>query len=224
MLGLAEDVYAAEIEGGLIILDLKRDDYTFLAPENAEIIIGLLERPTKAHVGTHSDDALQELMRAGLVTADAVARPAKKIVQAAFLQEVPRLLGRERPRITTAHILNFARSWVQAQFMLKCLPLRYVAARVKRRRAGLAEPVPERLEELVDVFRRLRPLVFKRGDRCLLNSLSLINFLACYGIDARWRFGVRLFPFQAHAWAQGETILYDDMPTLIHEYAVIFEA
>lgn len=57
---------------------------------------------------------------------------------------------------------------------------------------------------------KLRPLLFTAHDRCLHDSLALVNFLASESVSATWVIGVRTDPFAAHAWVQtGDLVLND---------------
>jgi hypothetical protein len=58
------------------------------------------------------------------------------------------------------------------------------------------------LQELVRIFSYLRPFVFTASKQCLLNSLTLLEFLAKYDLHPRWVFGVQISPFLAHCWVQ----------------------
>ena len=63
-------------------------------------------------------------------------------------------------------------------------------------------------------YETLRPFVFTAREKCLLDSLALVMFLAKDGLLPRWVIGVRTGPFGAHSWVQcGTTVLNDQ-----HEY------
>lgn len=227
MLGLTKHSYAAEIAGGLVFLNLKGDTYTYLAPEDAAVILPMLrgdlgEFEAPAGVG---DSIVDELVNAGLVTADPTGRPLRPIRYDQVLDEQPRLIGPDRPRVRPTHVWNFLRSVFEARAMLSLLPLHRVVALVKTRRSRISRAVPAHsAEQLTEIYRRLRPLLFSRNDKCLLDSLSLIHFLARYRVPAQWRFGVRLEPFKAHAWVQDDRTVFDDMAANVHAYTVILEA
>src|SRR4029077_20284199 len=60
----------------------------------------------------------------------------------------------------------------------------------KRRAGGGTESVDfDRVRQLVEQFFRLRIFFFCSKSECLFDSLSLLNFLARYGIHADWVFG-----------------------------------
>src|SRR6185437_1323487 len=88
-----------------------------------------------------------------------------------------------------------------------------VVRRVERRRArrsGVARYSVERTRSLIEGFRYLKPFIFSARERCLFESLVIIDFLAHHGVFANWVFGVRTAPFAAHCWVQqGEYLLND---------------
>ena len=68
---------------------------------------------------------------------------------------------------------------------------------------GIPRVMPmKRLQLAMVTFNKLRPLVFTARDRCLLDSLALINFLAAQQLYPSWVLGVKTSPFRAHSWVQ----------------------
>lgn len=228
MLKLTKRAYAAEISGGLIFLNLRRDSYTYLAPEDAAEILSMLRGVVGCSLGEieqTGSSIVDELRLAGLVTTDRAGKPFRPISYDSVMNEQPRLIGPDRPRIQPGHVWNFLWSVSLARMMLSCLPLHWVVGFVEKRRVRDLQVVnTHSAAQLTEIYRRLRPLLFSRNDRCLLDSLSLINFLRRYHVRASWCFGVRLEPFKAHAWAQDDHTIFDDMAANIHSFTVILEA
>lgn len=52
--------------------------------------------------------------------------------------------------------------------------------------------------------------MFRSNNACLFDSLTLINFLAYFGIFPQWIFGVRSDPFAAHCWVQQDGMVFND--------------
>lgn len=46
--------------------------------------------------------------------------------------------------------------------------------------------------------------------KCLIRSFMLLRLLRRHGLDARWVFAVRTWPFEAHCWLQAGTTVLDD--------------
>jgi hypothetical protein len=70
------------------------------------------------------------------------------------------------------------------------------------------EPGPEMLRR-VDSFHRWADWT-PGPAKCLVRSFLLLRHLRRHGLDARWVFAVRTWPFEAHCWIQaGQTVLND---------------
>lgn len=83
-----------------------------------------------------------------------------------------------------------------------------------------APPAPATVRRAA-AFARLLPWTPFQGE-CLFRSFMLLRFLQLAGQDARWVFGVRTWPFQAHCWLQvGETVL-DDSADRVAPFTPIF--
>jgi hypothetical protein len=71
----------------------------------------------------------------------------------------------------------------------------------------------QRLSEAATAFNRVRPYV-PIEMRCLVDSLSLVKFLAKRGLHAHLVMGVACDPFSAHAWVQhGSLVLNETVGT-----------
>ena len=111
------------------------------------------------------------------------------------------------------HIWRFVRAVLFAAYALRCTKLHRIVKRVSRRKAQRARPIDARqLFRLMTLYGRLRPLLYARKDTCLLHSVAVIEFLACYDIYPDWVLGVRDSPFQAHSWLQHEGQTLTDSP------------
>lgn len=113
--------------------------------------------------------------------------------------------------------LRFTRSVASAALGLRYRSLLTITKSVAVRRTRLLGPRAESLEAMtpaVAAYDRLRPFILTARAQCLLDSLTLIGFLARSGFAPRWVVGVRTGPFAAHSWVQnGNTVLNDQ-----HEY------
>jgi hypothetical protein len=77
------------------------------------------------------------------------------------------------------------------------------------------------MAKTVDLFRQLRPFVFAAEGRCLLHALTLVNFLASYGLYPDWVIGVATQPWDAHSWVQWGNCLLDSNPEKVCKYTPI---
>jgi hypothetical protein len=62
---------------------------------------------------------------------------------------------------------------------------------------------------------------YSRPNACLLDSLSLLHFLARFHIFPSWVFGVIAEPFQAHCWLQWRDLVLNDSLPHIEGYTPI---
>ena len=233
MLRLSPNVHATEINGALIFLNLRDDSYQYLSPQDAKPVLVRLKEETVCRSGvsdngpchiTSVHPLIDELKQSGLVTESDSGHRFVQFQQDYAIEELPRLIGPDRPRIGIGHLLNFIRAVLEARAILSLLPLHRVVALARRRKHRLAYATPgHSAEQMTEIYRRLRPVLFSRQDRCLIDSLGLMRFLQLYGVKASLRFGVKLEPFKAHAWVQHEGTVFDDMPANVDRFNVILE-
>src|SRR5262249_22414647 len=115
-------------------------------------------------------------------------------------------------------------AWIRATLQLKLCPLARIVARVARRKEARFRGSPFDLSgarSLVHTFRALRPWVYTTLDRCLLDSLVLIEFLALHDQFPTWVIGVRTGPFAAHSWVQYDRYVLNGAPTFVRAFTPI---
>jgi hypothetical protein len=138
--------------------------------------------------------------------------------------DLPRAVVEARGALRPVDLIYFALACTQAVWLLKRQPLEVIASRVTAARRN-DEPL-----DLVDafgrvqVFRRLRRLVFSEKDRCLLNALALVLFLRRYGHFPLFVIGVKTRPFGAHSWVQHQQILLEGDPASVCHFVPILVA
>jgi hypothetical protein len=111
-----------------------------------------------------------------------------------------------------------------ARWSLKHRPIKEVvqAAHLRKKRAATAPAADvAKLRELVTAFVHMRPLFCTARDACLLDSVTLMHFLARYGVFPTWVFGVRTEPFYAHCWVQQGDYVFNDTPDFINGFSSI---
>jgi len=189
------------VDARAVFLDLRRDRYLCLAPE--------LEAGLRALV----DDG-----------APARAEDAERLTRTGLLEAAPRLVRPIRP-CAAARPRSGALEVEGPTAGDPAPPLVEVAWRLARRHAGgrrtlirnleswrrPADP-PARAPATASLARSFaaarRRLPLQRA--CLPDSLALIDFLAARGLAAQLVIGVRLHPFQAHAWVERDGALLSD--------------
>lgn len=224
---LTKQSFVCLTDNTLVFLDLQKDKYSCLEQQHTQPVSKLLGLPIAgAYESTSGDklstinkeaaDVVQDLIENGLATQDAnKGKQAKFIPADTKLQEMLGYPPGEGPKINAVHIFNFFKALIIAKVSREFLPIEYTVNRVKRRKdrytaKGGTETDYKRINELVEVYKILKPLFVTVKDECLFNSLFLIEFLACYRVYPSWYFGVRLNEFYAHAWVQDSNVVYDD--------------
>jgi len=226
-LRLASHVRACDCGCSVILLDLRRSRYVGVSKAVSRTLAGHVEgwpaRKEPVDAAARQDDflgAARSLLSQGILTDQQVdAGPMLNLEQATASIDVDaspacRTLG-------TRRFLQFATSVAVAAFGLRYRSLQAVARSMAARRALLPMPEAESLEAMgsgVAAYEALRPFFFTAREKCLLDSLALVTFLAKEGLAPRWVIGVKAGPFGAHSWVQsGKTVLNDQ-----HEYVCQF--
>lgn len=62
----------------------------------------------------------------------------------------------------------------------------------------------------VEIYKRACVYFYDPRDKCMLNTLSLIRYLARRGCFPKWYIGVQIRPFTAHCWVEDEDFIYGD--------------
>jgi hypothetical protein len=128
-------------------------------------------------------------------------------------------------RVRLRDVFNFARAylWVRGSLAFRPFSATVESLRlVKAQRSdGRHAWHCHQVAALVDVFRRLRPLVFAAEGRCLLHALTLVKFLSHYDFHPEWMIGVTTQPWGAHSWVQWGNFLLDTNPEKVCAYVPI---
>lgn len=220
---LADHVRACEVDGRVVLLDLRNGRYLGIAGVDSSALAGHVEGwPQTVSVSSTEADTcagakiLEKLESIGILTESiAHAPPAVWIDQACTTMRIdfgqtPRYVGIARA-LRVLGSIALAISWMRVR------SLDAIAQALDQRRARhhrTAAPSLEAIRASTAAFAVLRPFVYTARDKCLLDSLALAAFLAAEGHCARWVIGVAGRPFAAHSWVQsGDTVLNDE-----HEY------
>lgn len=228
----ADHVRACCVDQDVVILDLREGRYLSVAGASgkamAEVIIDWPGRPGAGPDGCGRagvDGALQTLRSRRLLVAAgsaACAPPAPLPAPSSSIDSRAVVCG---TRATLPGAWRFLLSVALAQHWLRRLTLERIAHRVRARRTTAADPfdptVASRLVAPLAVFELLRPFAFTARDRCLFDSLALVDFLARHGLRAHWVVGVRTNPFRAHAWVQCGPVVLNDSHEHVRRFAPI---
>lgn len=219
---LPQHVHACFAANRTIFLDMKRGTYFGLDPEKTQLLHQALDNSSLAEQA--APPVAAELISLGLLT---TSRKASRIFlpPATSAPEISLLpLIDVRPRVSAAHVTRFFATCSTVALRLRLRPLeRNLAhlAQCKSRCTARVDSTLDRARDLTRTFLHLRPFAYAARDRCLLDSLTLAEFLASYGVRATCIFGVRANPFEAHCWLQIGSHVVNETPEMAQRYAPI---
>lgn len=122
--------------------------------------------------------------------------------------------------VKPADVFGFIACTSLARMLLRFRTFEQLGARLAlRRRHSILDVSTARLR--VRAFDRLRPLRFRTRNMCLLDSLSLSEFLAGSGLFPNWVFGVRTEPFAAHCWLQQDGFVFNETPDIVARFTPV---
>jgi Transglutaminase-like superfamily len=127
-------------------------------------------------------------------------------------QEIP------GPRIDDMHAINpgsifsVGAAIIRAKYLLRVRGLKKTIKYVEglRKSNRIEQRSNIYASDLLEYYKRIRPIFYNPRDNCTLNSLSLLIYLASWQVYPRWYFGVSLRPFEAHCWLEDDQWLYND--------------
>jgi hypothetical protein len=221
-LGLAAHVRACEVDGQIILLDLRTGKYLGLTQSIAlsEHVQGwpgsTPETPCRATSAAVRALA-QPLLAQGLLTeTTSEACPRTAIEEATCSLDRNLGDGKRDVALNARRIRRFVQSATVTAYWMRCRSLHAIATAVEARRMRLqalrsSPGTPDAMRASTAAYERLRPLVFSAYQHCLYDSLALVGYLALEGAFPRWIIGVQTAPFGAHSWVQcGPMVLNDE--------------
>jgi hypothetical protein len=169
---------------------------------------------------------VQQLLHRKLLTEDpTIGKKAAPTQALPPLKTFP-IFTLERSLRPHLHYLpNFLRACLRANRLSTNIRLANVVDRIqaRRRRWGPLVPDMQKLERLVRAHHHLRPLIYSWNDRCLYDSIVLLEFLALHRVDATWVFGVHTWPWIPHCWVRAGSYLLNDTPTNTGAHSILAE-
>jgi hypothetical protein len=125
--------------------------------------------------------------------------------------------------IRLGHVLRFLQSLLTAIVLLRTRRFIDVVNRARRRKErhdshgnSMFDPATGRA--LLSAFFHIRAFLYAPKARCLLDSLTLIEFLAHYDQYPDWVIGVQIKPFGSHSWVQHGQSVLNGTPTYVRSY------
>lgn len=221
---LAPHVHVCVTPDGVVLLDLRRDEYLGLgraeATELASQVAGWPVGGPRAAASTEtltpeSSAIVTQLRHRGLITEDlCVGKPATPVALMPAKAVVNGDDEKDTPRIGLRHVAGVLAACLSAAAALRLRSLESIVDRVRSRKEAKVKSAAlphsrTTSRDLVLIYRRIRPFVFTARDRCLFDSLVLVEFLARHEIYPSWVFAVRTSPFGAHSWVQDADLVFN---------------
>ncbi len=230
-LWLSSHIRVCAVDQHVVLLDLQRNRYLAASLDQWLVISRFIEgspdlwRPGDGQgAAFDSQNLIAQLLRSGVVC----TQPQERQPTASIEDATASLDAQEtqthisiRPR-SAARMLTAA---MRASWWLRRLSLQSIAHAVAARRpahlAGGQRAAIDGLQAAVATFDLFRPLAFTARDKCLGDSLTLINFLAKDGMFPKWVIGVKTNPFRAHSWVQSGGLVLNDLHENVRRYRPI---
>lgn len=231
---LGKEAFVCESGGHAVFLDLMRDRYVALPPEDVRVLKKIFpslvgQRPafdgTAEYgyaAGQKATSLVTSLEQEGLLVRDS---SRGKIARLTAVDVPLDSYWKEEgswPHLRVEHLANFFQARLSAAALLKVLPLRRTVRRVRvRKQQQQIEGDAHDLRAMVATFLILQSLLPFGPGSCLGHSLAMLEFLAAYELYPMWVFGVRVQPFKAHCWIQSGSIVLNDSESHVSAYTPI---
>jgi hypothetical protein len=232
--GLANHVFVCRDEEYIVVLDVRQDRYFAMEAARTASLSGLLPgwpaEPSNTGPGegmqSTGDEVVAPLLGRGwLLELPAPSKEATPVRLAPPEADLLTDLTGDGAKIGIRAVIAFVIASIFARFALRFWRFERVIRRVARRRAqnpAASRPFDvARARQLVETFGRLRVFLFSHREKCLQDSLALLEFLARYAVFPGWVFGVRARPFVAHCWVQHENVVFNDTAEHVGSYTPI---
>lgn len=238
---LAPQVHVCVSEDGAVFLDVGRDAYVWIERDQAHALSFVVDGwpPNDPAELSHSIDCLHSIERGAPELAHALCergllmltteRPVHERVASPNLpQPDSELIAwcEMSPRhVHLTHVFRFLLSVITAALLLRFRPFSAVVNRIQCRRDSRAR-MPctfdiESARKLMSAYTHVRPFIFGQKARCLLDSLTLLEFLARDGLYPTWVIGVQVHPFGSHSWLQHQSYVLNGTPAYVRTYTPI---
>jgi hypothetical protein len=219
---LSNDSFVCHSMGYMVFLDLRRERYLALPPDDAARLRSFLSSnaPLSVNDGPYECDVASMLEVQGLLVRD--GERGRSFAPSVAAEPRVAICADDEvlPRLHNVDIMHFVSAWATVSTLLRLRSLRAIVSRVKARktrRANSAAPSNEAREMLglARIFAILQPMLPSSGSSDIRKSLTLIEFLARYDLYPAWVFGVRLSPFAAASWVQhGDAVLSSSVDSI----------
>lgn len=220
-LQLRDDLSYCSVDDQLIFLDIGKDRYFRLAET--------MERRFKSHQrGQSTDHDIRELINAGLIVGNPSPKPLLPQPTLAYPERSAMELSSMARPATIPDLIGALWAVGNTHMQLKTRRLSTILSGLSAYRLRRTYRVETQQSEATETpitmataaFLRARPYV-PIETCCLIDSISLIRFLANRGYAAHLVFAVTAVPFTAHCWAQAGALVLNDTVGNAHAHTPI---
>jgi hypothetical protein len=208
---LPDHLGVCEVDGQVLMLDLRRDRYLALDSGAARA----MRRWRDGSARLEEDPELDRLLHSGMLMTTtlpqldrwrACAVPRRSLLDIASLS----------PRSGLPALPEVAASLWQARILLKRRGLEHAVRQCRPAMSvGTTDPLLH-----VAAFRAARRLL-PTPPNCLADSLALSRFLSRRNVASVMVFGVKLDPFAAHCWLQQDDVILNDAADAVATFTPI---
>jgi hypothetical protein len=206
---LNPDISFCELDGQLFLLDIQRDRYFQLSRTLELGFRSYLQAPDNDDIDVH---ALFEhgLLLSGVAATFELPTPTLPPPSRSVLETSCASTRTSACLLCDVLLAVYMTHWQLKTQQLKPI-LQSLSDYRHRRTSPLRDHVrsEQQLLAAASAFNRLRPIV-PIQTCCLIDSLSMIRFLAKRGLHSHLVMGVACDPFSAHAWAQQGSLVLNE--------------
>jgi hypothetical protein len=227
---LRKSVHLAIIEDSIVALDIDSNRYSLISCSQPNNLIAILETSFSGSGDIEGSDlqfgdTLAEMEAANLLTKERVLGKCPELLTPlASVNEIPSCDVRDIPRLGPRQSISIFKAVYTSLILLKVSRLSDIFQRVSKirsRHSAIPRPGSAEIADRLDLYIQGRTLFLDWNDRCLVNSLALLNYLAPFGIFPHWVFGVQLYPFAAHCWLEDDQFIYGESFTYCRSFSII---
>jgi hypothetical protein len=225
---LAEHVRACITPAGAVFLNLKQDAYSGIDARQVNALAGAVEGWPEGSAGDAEPSSDTQALVESLCAEGALVpctQPGLPYSPSQLHEPTDELMpwrAMQPMKVRVRDVLSFIRALVTVIWMLRFRSLNAAAKRAQRLASRHAVAIDlGRTRELMTLYTYIRMFMFARRGRCLLDSLTLLEFLAAHGVRAQWVIAVRLRPFAAHSWLQHQQWVLNGTPASVRGFSAI---
>lgn len=234
---LGPHVRACVSDDGAVLMDLEQGTYIGFDPDQVRLICSLVDGLTADVSSVEPSAAARALVKSlderGLVAEADIAIQSQPL---SFPERAPTSVRTPHSelvawdetlerRIRISNVVAFVGALSTAFVLMRFCSFWRIVRRVTTRR-GTAESAGttfdcSRARELISAYVHIRLFVFAPKARCLLDSLTMLEYLASYGLYPDWVIGVQINPFASHSWLQYDGFVLNGTPHYVRAYMPI---